>query len=81
MSPPTLPNMLHHSFVLNALNIKSLRALLLMTRNNAVKARILNAIHKKQQYNKVHHAPKKGKRPPRNNGNGNNRGTRRMLAF
>lgn len=80
MAPPTLNNMLHHSFVLNALNIGSLRSLLLMTRNRAVQARILAAIHKKQQHNKVHHAPKRGKRPPRNNNN--NRGnTRRALAF
>jgi hypothetical protein len=69
--------MIHHPFVLNAMNIGSLRALLLMTRNREIQARILNAIHKKQQYNKVHRAPKKAKRP-RNNNHGN---TRRALAF
>jgi hypothetical protein len=70
--------MIHHPFVLNAMNIGSLRALLLMTRNREIQARILNAIHKKQQYNKVHRAPKKAKRP-RNNGNNNRGNTRRTL--
>jgi hypothetical protein len=70
--------MIHHPFVLNAMNIGSLRALLLMTRNREIQARILNAIHKKQQYNKIHRAPKKAKRP-RNNGNNNRGNTRRAL--
>ena len=76
--PLHLNNMIHHSFVLNAMNIGTLRELLLMTRNREIQARILNAIHKKQQYNKVHRAPKKAKRPPRNN---NNRGNTRRALF
>jgi len=60
------------------MNIGSLRALLMMTRNREIQARILNAIHKKQQYNKVHRAPKKAKGPPRNRNN-NHGNTRRTL--
>ena len=70
--------MIHHPFVLNAMNIGTLRSLLLMTRNREIQARILNAIHKKQQYNKIHRAPKKAKRPRNNN---NNRGNTRRALF
>jgi hypothetical protein len=59
------------------MNIGSLRELLFMTRNREIQARILNTIHKKQQYNKIHRAPNKAKRPPRNNNNNGN--TRRAL--
>ena len=64
---------------LNTLNITSLRSLLLSTRNAVAREVILSAILRKQRYNKVHHAPKKAKRPPRNNGNGNHGNTRRAL--
>ena len=71
--------MIHHPFVLNAMNIGTLRDLLLMTRNREIRARISDAIHKKQQYNKIHRAPKKAKRP-RNNNNNNHGNTRRTLC-
>jgi hypothetical protein len=74
----TFTNMIHLNAVQNALNINSLRSLLLLTRNAVDREVILSAILRKQRYNKVHRAPKKAKRPPRNNGNGN---SRRALAF
>lgn len=70
--------MIHHPFVLNSMNIGTLRELLFMTRNREIQARILEAIYKKQQYNKIHRAPKKAKRTPRNNNN-NHGNTRRAL--
>ena len=69
--------MIHHPFVLNSMNIGTLRELLFMTRNREIQERILEAIYKKQQYNKIHRAPKKAKRPSRNNNNHGN--TRRAL--
>lgn len=71
-------NILRQSDILNRLNIRTLRSLLLSTRNSATRALILDAIWKKQQYNRVHHAPMKRKRP---NNNRNRNGVRQRLSF